>query len=62
MAIVMFILLLPNLIPLLNGIISVAYNIATNTNTYKNTSSFHYSINPLNCSKLLGLSTTTDIA
>ena len=41
---------------------AVAYNIATNTNTYKNTSSSNYSTNPLNCSKLLGLSTTTDIA
>ena len=46
---------------LLNGIITITYNIATNTYTYKNISLFAYSINPLNCSKLLGLSTTTDI-
>ena len=46
---------------LFGGIITVSYNVATNTYTYKNTSLFQYSINPLNCSKLLGLSTITDI-
>ena len=46
---------------LLSGIITVSYNVATNTYTYKNISLSAYSINPLNCSKLLGLSKTTDI-
>ena len=47
---------------LLSGFISVAYNIATNTYTYTNISSFSLSIIPQNCYKLLGLSTTTSIS
>jgi hypothetical protein len=46
---------------LLSNIINVSYNIATNTYTYTNIIGISYSINPLNCSKLLGLSTTTSI-
>ena len=47
---------------LLSGVIIVSYNVATNTYTYKNTSIIQYSINPLNCGKLLGLSSTTLIS
>ena len=47
---------------LLSGIITVAYNIATNTYTYTNITLLPYSINPVNCKKLLGLSTTTTIS
>ena len=49
---------------LLANIITVTYNVATNTYTYKNisASSYSYSINPLTCSKLLGLTTTTSIS
>lgn len=40
----------------------VDYNIATNTYTYTNTSSsYTYEITPLNCYKLLGLTSTTTI-
>ena len=46
---------------LLSGIIVVSYNVATNTYTYKNISIIQYSLNPLNCGKLLGLSTITPI-
>lgn len=42
--------------------IKVDYNIATNTYTYTNTSSsYTYEITPLNCYKLLGLTSTTTI-
>ena len=47
---------------LLSGIITVNYNIATNTYTYTNITLLPYSINPVNCHKLLGLSTTTVIS
>jgi len=47
---------------LLANIITVTYNVATNTYTYKNISASSYSINPLTCSKLLGLTTTTSIS
>ena len=47
---------------LLSGIITVSYNVATNTYTYKNISASSYSINPLNCSKLLGLTQITSIS
>ena len=47
---------------LLSNIITVTYNVATNTYTYKNISANSYSINPLSCSKLLGLTTTTSIS
>lgn len=53
--------LLSQLNILLSNIINVSYNIATNTYTYTNIIGISYSINPLNCSKLLGLSTTTSI-
>ena len=46
---------------LLTGIISVAYNFATNTYTYTNLTLSAYTITPLACSKLIGLSTTTSI-
>ena len=51
--------LLSQLNILLSNIINVSYNIATNTYTYTNIIGISYSINPLNCSKLLGLATTT---
>ena len=48
---------------LLTGCITVSYNVATNSYTYTNINSpLTYSINPLNCSKLLGLSKTTSIS
>ena len=47
---------------LLAGIINVSYNVATNTYTYKNLTLVGYSINPSNCSKLLGLIKRTDIS
>ena len=47
---------------LLSGFIVVSYNVATNTYTYTNTTASPYSINPLTCSKLLGLSATTSIS
>ena len=51
--------LLSQLNILLSNIINVSYNVATNTYTFTNIIGISYSINPLNCSKLLGLSTTT---
>jgi len=47
---------------LLSGIITVFYNVATNTYTYTNITSSSYSINPMTCSKLLGLTTETSIS
>jgi hypothetical protein len=47
---------------LLAGIINISYNVATNTYTYTNLTIIAYSIIPLNCSKLLGLSETTSIS
>ena len=47
---------------LLSGYITIAYNVATNTYTYTNTSLFSLSLIPQNCYKLLGLSTTTSIS
>ena len=46
---------------LLEGIISVSYNIATNTYTFKNLTDDDYSIMPMNAYKLLGLPDTTAI-
>ena len=46
---------------LLSGIITVSYNVATNTYTYTNITTSSYSIKPMTCSKLLGLTTTTSI-
>ena len=46
---------------LLSGIITITYNIATNTYTFTNITATPYSINPMTCSKLLGLSSTTSI-
>jgi len=46
---------------LMSGIINVIYNPATNTYTYTNISTDTYTLNPLNCKKLLGLSTPTTI-
>jgi hypothetical protein len=45
----------------LSGFISVNYNLATNSYTYTNISSYSLRIIPQNCNKLLGLSTTTTI-
>ena len=53
--------LLNQLNVLLAGKINLFYNVATNTYTYTNLGDIAYSINPLNCSKLLGLSETTSI-
>ena len=53
--------LLTQLNVLLAGKINLFYNVATNTYTYTKLSDIAYSINPLNCSKLLGLSETTSI-
>ena len=48
---------------LLSPYVSVSYNVATNSYTYTNINSpLSYSINPLNCAKLLGLSKTTSIS
>ena len=47
---------------LLSGYITISYNIATNTYTYTNTSIYSLNIIPLNCNKLLGLSSTTSIS
>ena len=47
---------------LLAGKINISYNVATNTYTYTNLTIIAYSIIPLNCSKLLGLSETTSIS
>ena len=46
---------------LLNGIIQVSYNIPTNTYTYTNLTGIYYDIIPLNCFKLLGITSTTRI-
>ena len=47
----------------MTGYINVSYNLATNSYTYTNiNSSYSYSINPLNCTKLLGLSQITSIS
>lgn len=46
---------------LLAGIITVTYNPATNTYTYKNLTTDAYQIIPLNCGKLLGLSSAMSI-
>lgn len=46
---------------LLSGLVSVSYNIATNTYTYKNIGIGTISIIPQNCNKLLGLNETTPI-
>lgn len=46
---------------LLSGIITVTYNPATNTYTYKNLTTDAYQIIPLNCWKLLGLSSAIAI-
>lgn len=43
------------------GKISVSYNVATNTYTYKNLTEDNYKIIPMNCYKLLGLTDTTNI-
>lgn len=46
---------------LMNGLISVVYNVATNTYTYKNLTVDEYKLNPMNCKRLLGLSAITTI-
>ena len=46
---------------LMTGLISVVYNVATNTYTYKNLTIDDYKLNPMNCKRLLGLSTLTTI-
>ena len=46
---------------LMNGLISVVYNVATNTYTYKNLTIDDYKLNPMNCKRLLGLSAITTI-
>ena len=46
---------------LLSGLVSVSYNVATNTYTYKNIGIGSISIKPQNCNKLLGLNDTTPI-
>lgn len=46
---------------LMTGLISVVYNVATNTYTYKNLTINDYKLNPMNCKRLLGLSTLTTI-
>ena len=46
---------------LMTGLISVIYNVATNTYTYKNLTNDDYKLNPMNCKRLLGLSTLTTI-
>ena len=43
----------------LTGLLTVSYNVATNTYTYSNYNAYSYTINPLNCSKLLGLSASS---
>lgn len=54
--------LMAQLNTLLSGIITVSYNVATNTYTYTNITHVSYSIIPMNCYKLLGLSHTTTIS
>ena len=46
---------------LMTGWIRVIYNVATNTYTYKNLTIDDYKLNPMNCKRLLGLSTITTI-
>lgn len=46
----------------LSGFITVSYNVATNTYTYTNPNAYTYTITPMNCYKLLGLSSITTIA
>jgi len=46
---------------LMFGMISVVYNVATNTYTYTNLTTDEYKLNPMNCKKLLGLSSLTTI-
>lgn len=46
---------------LMTGMISVVYNVATNTYTYKNLTSDDYKLNPINCKRLLGISGLTTI-
>ena len=46
----------------LSGYLTASYNVATNTYTYTNSSAYTYTITPLNCNKLLGLSSITTIA
>jgi hypothetical protein len=53
--------LLNQLNALFSCVITVSYNIATNSYTYTNTTSTAYTITPLTCSKLLGLATPTAI-
>ena len=45
----------------LSGKIQVSYNVATNTYNYTNITTNHYHIMPMNCTKLLGLTDTTEI-
>ena len=47
---------------LMTGLITVVYNVATNTYTYKNLTIDDYKLNPMNCKRLLGLSTLTTIS
>ena len=53
--------LMDKLNSLLINIINVTYDIATNTYIYTNVSTTNYKISPLNCSKLLGITNTTQI-
>ena len=46
---------------LLSGKIQVVYNIPTNTYTYTNLTASYLDISPINCKKLLGISTITRI-
>lgn len=46
---------------LLSGKIQVVYNIPTNTYTYTNLTANYLDISPINCKKLLGISTITRI-
>ncbi len=45
----------------LSGKIQVSYNVATNTYNYTNITTNHYHIMPMNCTKLLVLTDTTEI-
>jgi len=53
--------LLNQLNTLLTGLLTVSYNVATNTYTYSNYNTYSYTLNPLNCSKLLGLSASATL-
>ena len=46
---------------LLTGLITVSYNLATNTYTFTKTAADAYSVAPQSCSKLLGLTALTPI-